>query len=749
MSPPPADAAELDSLADGLAADMRQRWQAGERPTTEDYLERYPTLREQPAAAAELICEEIRLRREDGQANCTSVVLRRFPQWASRLRVLLELHDLLPLVDEPKFPDVGETIGDFQLAAELGRGVQGRVYLARQPSLGDRPVVVKLTGRADAEHHILARLQHTHIVPVYAAHDDPERRLRLMVMPFFGGASLAAILDRLAPVPVERRTADDLWQALAAAQPAEAGALGARLAAPARARASYAAAVCWIGACLADALAFAHERGLLHLDVKPANILLTAEGLPMLLDFHLARAVLPSGAPAPAWLGGTPAYLSPEQGAALDAVRHCRPVGTAVDGRSDLYSLGVVLYEALAGEHPGPAPVPPLSSRSRSVSAGLSDIVARCLAARPEDRYADAAALADDLRRHLADLPLRGVPNRDLGERWRKWRRRRPYTLGVLGLLIVLLSAAALAVAHVDSRRQQARAALEEGTARLRTGRFTDAGEAYRRGLAVLKGLPFQDDLKRALTSELQRVDRAEAVVELHRVTEQLRGLYGSDTLPATEAAAVEQLGERLWQKRHELLDSPEPARADLLELALLWSHLRVRLAGPEREESAQREALGVLDELEQRLGPSAVLAQERAQLQRHLGLPVHQASSVEPKSSWECCALGSTRLRDGDLEQARLDLERAVELDPASFWAHFYLGRCDLRLGRHDDALRAFSACVALRPDNPLCYLHRGMAFAALENRDEALRDAYRALKLDPHHEACLAFRKALLDPR
>jgi serine/threonine protein kinase len=749
MPPPASDAADLDSLAERLAADMRQRWQAGERPTTDDYLALYPPLQDQPAAAAELICEEIRLRREDGQANGSSVVLRRYPQWASRLRVLLELHDALPFADDPDLPDAGEMVGDFHLVAELGRGLRGRVFLARQPSLGGRPVVVKLTGRSDAEHHVLARLQHTHIVPIYAADDDPERRLRVLVMPFFGGASLAAVLDQLAPVAIERRTADDLWQALAAIQPAEAGALGARLAAPARARAGYSMAICWIGACLADALAFAHERGLLHLDVKPANVLLTAEGLPMLLDFHLARAALPAGAPAPVWLGGTPAYLSPEQGDALDSVRHCRPVATAVDGRSDLYSLGVVLYEALAGYHPGPAPVLPLTARNRHVSAGLSDIVARCLAARPEERYSDAAALADDLRRHLADLPLRGVPNRDMSERWRKWRRRRPHTLGVLGLLIVLLFSAALAVSHVDSRRQQARAALEEGSVRLRTGRFADAGEAFRRGLAVLKGLPFQDDLKRELTGELQRVERAEAVVELHRVTEQLRGLYGSDNLPATEAAAVEQLGERLWQKRHDLLDSPEPARADLLELALLWSHLRVRLAGPAREEAARREALRVLDELEQTLGPSAVLAHERAQHEHHLGVAVRPAVTVEPNSSWEYCALGCALLRDGDLEQARVDLERAVDLDPASFWAHFYLGRCDLRLGRHEDALRAFSACVALRPDNPLCYLHRGMAFAALERRDEALGDADRALKLDPNHEACLAFRKALVDPR
>jgi serine/threonine protein kinase len=736
MPSPPSDTTDLDSLAERLAADMRRRWQAGERPTTEDYLALHPALCDQPAAAAELICEEISLRREDGQSGCSSEVLRRFPQWASRLRVLLELHDALAIEDDPEYPVTGEVLGDFHLVAKLGRGLRGRVYLARQPSLGGRPVVVKLTGRSNVEHHVLARLQHTHIVPLYTAHDDPARRLRVLCMPFFGGATLAAVLDRLAPTPVERRTAADLWQALAAAQPVEAGDLGARVAIPARARASYPTAVCWIGACLADALSFAHQRGLLHLDVKPANVLLTAEGLPMLLDFHLARAALPAGAPPPPWLGGTPAYLSPEHRDALESVRRGQPVGTAVDDRSDLYSLGLVLYEALAGGRPGPGQLPPLSTCNRQVSTGLSDVVARCLASRPEDRYPDAAALADDLRRHLVDRPLRGVRNRNLGERWRKWRRRWPHALGVLGLLAILGIAAILTAAHFVQRRQQARAALEEGTA-----------EAFRRGLAVVEGLPFQDDLKRELTSELHRVERAEAVVELHRVAEQLRGLYGSDSLPPKEAAAIEQLGRRLWQQRHDLLASGEQANADLLELALLWSHLRVRLAGAQRAESARREALRNLDELEQTLGPSAVLAHERALHERHLGLARRRGPAAVPRSSWEHYALGCARLRGGDLEQARLDLARAVEIAPGSFWAQLHLGRCDLRLGRHEEALLAFNACVALRPDNPLCYLHRGMALTRLERRTEALRDADRALALDPLHEACRAFRKALLE--
>ena len=216
-------------------------------------------------------------------------------------------------------------------------------------------------------------------------------------------------------------------------------------------------AAAWIVERLAEGLAHAHERGLLHRDLKPSNILLAADGTPMLLDFNLAvenPADSSEGEIRRALIGGTLPYMSPEH---LDAFN---PGGTtpadAVDERSDIYALGLIFFELLAGAPPFPDPPtesslpeivnlmiacrrnpPSLRASCPQVPWSLDALALKCLAFDPTHRYTRAADLAEDLQRFLVDLPMKHCPEPSIRERFGKWARRHPGLCGSTSVAIL------------------------------------------------------------------------------------------------------------------------------------------------------------------------------------------------------------------------------------------------------------------------------------------------------------------------
>jgi len=320
----------LDLLARGpqtdpvtqLVEEFAAAWERGERPAAEVFLDRHPGLSIQPEAAIRLIYEEVCLRKGEGQKVCLSELIRRFPGWQTELEVLIDCDRLLGTVSgSPTYLVAGETLGEFRLVAELGRGARGQCFLAAQPSLSHRQVVLKVTSDDHVEHLSLARLQHTHIMPLYSEHEFSDRSLRALCMPYLGGATLDRILAALGSVGADRLSGQSIFDVLTRAQqpspwPQSRESPTLRFIA----QTSYVRAVCWIVACLADALHYAHDRGLVHMDVKPSNILLTADGQPLLFDFHLAREPIPKGTAPAEGVGGTPGYMSPEQAAVVKAI---------------------------------------------------------------------------------------------------------------------------------------------------------------------------------------------------------------------------------------------------------------------------------------------------------------------------------------------------------------------------------------------------------------------------------------------
>src|SRR5262249_39835325 len=192
---------------------------------------------------------------------------------------------------------------------------------AQQKQLAARPVVAKVSAIEGNEPQTLAQLQHTHIVPIYSVHEEPRAGLRLVCMPYFGGATLSQGVQKLEAnthLPTQgKQTVAALAAVSSPGLPAEKTAPTDCGALPLLARLSYVNAAAWIVARLAEALHHAHQRGVLHRDIKPSNVLLGADGQPMLLDFNLAENLPGEQAHAVATMGGTVAYMAPEHLRAL------------------------------------------------------------------------------------------------------------------------------------------------------------------------------------------------------------------------------------------------------------------------------------------------------------------------------------------------------------------------------------------------------------------------------------------------
>jgi serine/threonine protein kinase/Flp pilus assembly protein TadD len=739
-----AEAAD-GAVIDRLVAEFGAAWQRGERPRAEDFLSRHEALRDDEAL--QLVFEEVCLRLDEGEVGLSAEFSRRFPQWRSRLGVLIDCKRLLNASRRAEFPEVGDDLGDFRLEAELGRGAAGRTFLARQRSLAGRLLVLKVIPAEQDEHLSLARLQHMNIVPLYFEQELPDRNLRLLGMPYLGGAPLARVLRALAPVPVAKRTGADLLEALdrcAPAFPGECPAGG-----PVRtylARATFVQAVCWIGASLADALHYAHERRLVHLDVKPSNVLIAGDGQPMLLDFHLAREPVSPDGPHPESLGGTPGYCSPEQQAAIAAIQSGCPIPSAVDGRSDIYSLGLLLHDAIGGDLRAGLQRPrPLARCNPSASPGLSDLIGKCLAEDPSGRYPDAGALALDLRRHLNDLPLRGVANRSWVERWQKWRRRSPWASPGGTLRIVALAGllAVIALAAVSLRQSDRRidAAIAEGTALLHRGRHAEASRALSQGLQLVQRLPWPDRRQRLLKESLRRVARAETASALHETVELLRLRLGVVAPAPDEARDLYRRGLLIWTARDRIaplgsqpIDAEAQVRTDLRDLATILADLRTRWSDAAGSPSPHATALAILQDAQARLGPSPALALDLERYARALGPPERSTAPISPpRNAWEHYDLGRSYLRAGEYSLAENELRRSIELRPDVFWPHYDHGLCCYRLGRYDEAAASLSTAIALAPRTAECYYNRALAHEARHRPDDALRDNTRALELAP----------------
>jgi serine/threonine protein kinase/tetratricopeptide (TPR) repeat protein len=704
-------------------------------------------------------------------------------------------------------------IGGFRIVGELGRGAFARVYLAEQTDLANRLVALKVSRAEGEEPQLLARLQHTHIVPIHSVHDDHETGLRLMCMPYLGGANLAQVLEAAGGDPAERKggrslvaaldevsqryhsqTADrrsgpratggslfaggsldarslglapkadeapsldtprpslsqaslgraslerlqSLWGRITRGRSTGSSVVGRSLDdrdfdQPARQflrAANTIQAAVWIIARLAEGLEHAHSRGLLHRDLKPSNVLIAGDGTPMLLDFNLST---PSRARSAedgerAMLGGTLPYMAPEH---LDAFN---PQGVtppeAVDERSDIYALGLILFEMLAGEHPFPEPQrkplletiriltdlrrrpPSLRKMNPRVPPSLDAIVARCVAFDPAKRYVRARDLAEDLNRFLDDQPLKHISEPSIRERCAKWARRNPRLCGnssvaAFAALLIISLGGMIGLLHANAQNL---------TARLRLQLFrNDAAECFFL-LRIAGGPP--EHLRRGIELAQKTLDQEHIGRD---------GQWRSDSwawrLTAREQTSVrEQTSDLilLSARARVYLARRLGTRSDVIaaeEWAVRWLDRAERLE-PEPSAALYGERASHLEDL----GRSDFAARDRA----------HEAE-LPPRTARDFALRGDSYLGVGDLTRAEESLRQAVELDPRSFWAWFALGHCHFEQGRPIDAAGDFAACIAIEPKFAWPHFNRGLSLARAGRLQAAVGEYKQALKANP----------------
>jgi len=344
--------------------------------------------------------------------------------------------------------------GDYELVALLGQGGMGVVYRARQASL-DREVAIKLLAagpwasrdfieRFQREARNAARMQHPNIVPI---HEIGEAEgLHFFSMRLVRGQSLAAAIAESGPFEVHR---------------------AARLMRT-----------------VAEALAYAHSLGVLHLDLKPANVLLDEDGVPHVADFGLARRIDGALAIDNEEVSGTPAYMAPEQ---------ARAGAQAITSATDVFGLGAILYELVTGEPPFRAEsaretlklvAEGTVRRPRVLAphlpADIEAIILKCLAKEPRDRYGSARALADDLGRFGEGRPVHARPLNAV-QKIARWTRREP-RLAVASMLVVAALVGGLFATTREWRRAESNAERAEAVRQFLAGVFEHANPDENRG---------------------------------------------------------------------------------------------------------------------------------------------------------------------------------------------------------------------------------------------------------------------------
>ncbi|MGL4422597.1 MAG: protein kinase domain-containing protein, partial [Gemmataceae bacterium] len=450
-------------------------------------------------------------------------------------------------------------------------------------------------------------------------------------------------------------------------------------------------AVVWLAQCIAEGLQHAHDRNLLHRDLKLANILITDDGQPLILDFNLAGA-----SELAQRVGGTIPFMAPEQ---LDAFSG---VPRLVDHRADIFSFGLMLYQLLAGrpaypERSGkPAKILPqvlldrmqkplpIRSLNRAISPGLNAIVMKCLAPNTIDRYQSIKEVVEDLERHRHDEPLRFVPNTSLRERISKWSRRNtwatsPMAISAAVAALVLFGTAGAVAFSVQQKRHEV--ALQSQRAQEQYAQF------------------------------LLSADQIETLLGSH-----------PDQPLLIQRGANEAL--TLLRNHGILTDSGWDHAGD-------WS----QLSTPQRETlQARAGQVGAMLARVQASAPRQGTDLERESAKEQVRAVVNRLKETPLFSERQPVLAAAQAQANGQFRLSLTSLQNYLRTHPSDASAWFLTGRAATMTGDYSEAVHAYSMHIALQPKSALGYFHRAIVQDLRRQPAVAILDVQQALRHDPN---------------
>lgn len=735
-----------EAIVELIRIDIELRYERGLSIDLGDYLNRFGMLHDRPERVAEIAFEDYRSRSANGHSVSPT-------RWSGLPGVKRELwfQELSressvrnPLArNSPVQCDSGldaafefalEESG-FHLVQQIGQGTFSQVYLANQSDLANRFVVLKIVSDSLSEPEYMALLQHTNIVPIYSFHRILSRSV--ICMPYTGcvtlndflkgktdaslrsGQSLVqTVQDRIGdtkiaphdqPIGNQQRTSQTKLPAaddVAAMRPLE----------------TFATLGCgelaiWIFQRLAGALAHAHARGVLHNDLKPSNVLIRNDGEPALLDFNLSQTI---GRTTLRHAGGTLPYMSPETYRAMMG-QQTRP-----SAASDVYGLGVMLFEFVTGRLPYPTPTSlaetdlgiaidarvssPQWNRQDAVTPGLVSIIDRCLQFEPTERYASADDLQLDLQREQQNLRLANTPEPTTW-RMRKWMRRHPraITVGLASafLLMVLVPLGNGFMTSLTNNR------VLRSEANYKS--FADTSADY---LSTMMADPDRQ--------KDSNIREGIAILEKHDLLEQ----QGIEKLLATQPADRQDL-VRNTILRH------------LSHLAILETQHRsqLRYSDPVASQDFSRldRLIGAIKlvGLGQSSRSTLFLESERARLAKNVArhqLLEKRASETVAESDSELYLEAVRLLAKSDpvgAEELLSALADRNSIPSALRWT--MLGRAQYADRRFEDAKLSFTQSIAKAPNSAKLRVLKGRSHFELNQLPLAEKDYRKAIELDP----------------